>query len=95
VTSRTNLIATIEALGEAACCYTGRDWVTRHCDCKYGRWTDHPPLTSEQTGCPELRQIHRVLTHTDDDTWHTLLRRAGYPPPARRPAGDDIAFGPQ
>lgn len=94
-TNHPALLQTLEALGDNACCYGGGDWVTRRCDCKYGRWTEkHNPLTSEQTGCPELRQIHRVLAHIPPDDWEQMMRRAGYAPHGRPVAGEDVAFPP-
>lgn len=56
------LLARIDALGELLCCYAGKPWAERRCDCKF-----HPPgieygfmargNNSEITGCCELRQI--------------------------------------
>ena len=64
---------TLEAIRRRICAYGGADT----CDCKYGLraegtqadWITDRPVQwhSEQTGCPELREmIHRLL-HRDDN----------------------------
>lgn len=71
---RVELAMTLEALRRQVCCYGGGN----RCDCKYGL---RPDLgadvqefgvigsktygNSEQTGCPELREIIHRLLHRD------------------------------
>lgn len=72
--SNEHLAATLEAIRRTVCAYGGGDY----CDCKYGlqaagetgRYATYNDRTerllSEQTGCPELRElIHRLLYRTE------------------------------
>ena len=51
------LFITLETARRAICCYAGDP-----CDCKYGRRPDTQAPASEQTGCPELRDLIVLLT---------------------------------
>lgn len=45
------------------CAYMTREGDGKRCDCKYSTadWLPSLKLTSEMTGCPELRQAIQVL----------------------------------
>lgn len=72
--------------GEQACCYTypgGQPWLEVRCDCKYGgpihefRTLGDPPravpVSTEKTGCCELRIIHMLLSRMTDEQYTELL----------------------
>jgi hypothetical protein len=65
--SREQVLETIAKLGEQQCCYGGKPWAERTCDCKLGGPADS--LTSEQTGCPELRTLHDLVTRLTPEQW--------------------------
>jgi hypothetical protein len=46
------LLANLERLRRRLCCYMGET-----CDCKFGTTA----VTSEQTGCPEIRQAMEII----------------------------------
>lgn len=51
------LLANLERLRRRLCCYMGDS-----CDCKFGA----TPVTSEQTGCPEIRQAMAIISGQRD-----------------------------
>lgn len=67
------LLAGLERIGGELCSYMlpGNDWTKVRCDCKYGG----PKPQGEQTGCPEVRQAHRLLSMLTDDEWRELAAR--------------------
>lgn len=84
--NRDRLIAALEAARRSVCAYGPE---ARTCDCKYGMF---PPaadapfqgpkfLGSEETGCPELRDLIRTLEREAEEPGDSL-------PPTRRPAGE-------
>lgn len=62
--TRAELLEYLGRLGEHACCYAGKPWPDRTCDCKYGG-----PVhgLSEQTGCPELRDLYGLVANLRDE----------------------------
>ena len=74
-TDRVALAMTLEALRRQVCCYGGGN----RCDCKYGLRVERGAVlkdfgiegtgvhmsNSEQTGCPELRELIHRLLHRD------------------------------
>lgn len=70
--SRDKVLRAVELLGDRVCCYAGASWLERICDCKYGGPTE---AYSEQTGCPELRNVQHVLSVMTDAEWEALLNR--------------------
>lgn len=92
--SREVVLDYLARLGSQACCYMPSHgnpavWAgpTHGCDCKYG----HDPLgpapafhgQSEQTGCPELRTVHRLIATMGPAEYALLMMRAGGTPSGR------------
>lgn len=72
-TSRENVLTSIIKLGQQKCCYAGGEWPhTRRCDCKYG---GPAKAGSEQTGCPELRNLEWLLTRMTDEEYKSIMER--------------------
>jgi len=44
------------------------------CDCKYG-WENGIVGHSEYNGCPEMRNIHLLLSKMTDDEYIKIIRR--------------------
>ena len=70
--SRDELARLAAEIGAALCCYAPGHgdpdaWPTSFCDCKFGG-----SGVGEQTGCPEARTLHRMLTNPDVPApwWH-------------------------
>jgi hypothetical protein len=61
--SQERLIAGLEELRKSVCAY-GPDAV--RCDCKFGVTCPRLHAGSEQTGCPELRQVIEYLQGEDE-----------------------------
>jgi hypothetical protein len=61
--SNEDLARTLEAIRRRVCAYNmGIRNEDVRCDCKYGLTFDSSRRGSEETGCPELRElIHRLL----------------------------------
>ena len=63
------LAAALEMVRRRMCGYSSDDAPDVYCDCKYGigdtltRGAPVPRLSSERTGCPELRELIRWLLH--------------------------------
>jgi len=77
--NRLNMLANVKRLGVRACSYSvAPHWATT-CDCKYGIESDPSPneryYCGEQTGCPELRDIHSILKAMTDDEFTTICDR--------------------
>lgn len=78
-TNKVQLAAALEQVRRQVCAYraTGDD----HCDCKYGidqeltdEWRyvgaggkSRNYISSEMTGCPELRSVINMLLHSDEE----------------------------
>lgn len=62
-TDRVKLAKALEAVRRRVCSYGSHG--ARGCDCKYGLTTTmpHDPQLTEQTGCPELRELINRLLH--------------------------------
>lgn len=67
------LIANLERLRQKLCCY----WTPNEddtCDCKYTSLNGEPHLTSETTGCCEIRQaIYLIKGQRDEVLTHTAM----------------------
>lgn len=73
--SRAAALAAIEGFGHESCNYAAPgEWLATRCDCKYGGPTGR---MGEQTGCPELRTLHKVVSEIPDEHWDALLAQAG------------------
>jgi hypothetical protein len=64
--TRTEAIAAVDRAQKTCCGYRGKK-----CDCKYGASGG-----SEQTGCPELRELGAMLTRLSDTDWDALQAKA-------------------
>lgn len=64
VESRENVLKVIKKLQEKHCGYVGD-----RCDCKYGG-----SFQDEQTGCPELRCIIKLLENLNDEEYEQYLK---------------------
>ena len=78
VQNKETLIKSLEKMQRKQCCYDGYPDVDMRkpymCDCKYGckdMLAGRP--TGEQTGCPELRSVIRLLKLLDDDEYIKLI----------------------
>lgn len=81
VSGRQEVLDGIAVMGARACLYSATDveWA-RRCDCKYGVSPESYP-GGEQTGCPELRAAHHVISRMSEDEWARFILRTGPPPP--------------
>lgn len=73
-------------LARKACC----GYIGEKCDCKYGAAGG-----SEQTGCPELRELGAVLSRVTDAQWLALESAAfdeADPIPAEPPPVDYVTY---
>lgn len=67
--SREESLRVLALAGRERCVYSG-NWSDNRCDCKYGgpnedfRWRG-----GEQSGCPELRSLYRIVEMMTDDEW--------------------------
>ena len=70
------LLKTIHIMQRSFCCYDMmRDGdPPSFCDCKYGY--DGRGYQGEQTGCPELRLLHELLSVMSEDEYKELVSRA-------------------
>lgn len=79
-TLRQNLIDALEEARKAVCAYGP---LARTCDCKYGLVPDNgydwqpAMLGSEQTGCPELRDLIRAIRAEMEPNPDVALAAAG------------------
>ena len=74
-TNRENVLTSVIKLGDQICCYGGGVWPhTRRCDCKYGGPDSHGHF-SEQTGCPELRNLEWLLSRMTDEEYKSIMER--------------------
>ena len=78
--SRERTMAAIANLGSLKCAYLPGHgdpvaWPTSRCDCKYGFTVASKPY-SEQTGCPEMRSVYKVLEAMTDEEWSDFVTRA-------------------
>ena len=72
--TRTEAIELLEAVRAGNVC----SYVGKSCDCKYGRMrAAKASHASEQTGCPELRDLAAMLGALSDKDWETLRAWAG------------------
>ena len=68
-TDKVALAAALEYVRRKVCCYNLSIERDVHCDCKYGLSIEdgeRRSVSSEQTGCPELREVIYLLLHGDD-----------------------------
>lgn len=77
VADRDDALAFLASAGIAACGYTRPDatpeqWMTTHCDCKYGLRGTQKRMGSEQTGCPELRSLYLVVQNMTSQQWEAV-----------------------
>lgn len=86
--SRAQTVRALELLGAVRCAYTWTRepdadlvalWHETRCDCKHGGPEPHNPrsVSTELTGCPELRTAVAVLQQLDDEQFDVLVVRAG------------------
>lgn len=70
---RQTAIDAVWTIGDHFCCYGGDTWLERKCDCKYGGPSESSFFgRSEQTGCPEMRTIHFVISNMTDEQWNLI-----------------------
>lgn len=75
--SQEELLKSLIVIGSNSCCYSGGDWLTRRCDCKFVDNTREPtdienlmrPFASEATGCCEIRQAYSIIKNLDSATF--------------------------
>ena len=79
---RESLAQALELVRRKVCCYNAPDLKGKYsrdayCDCKYGLSIDNHLegvyVTSEATGCPELRSVIYWLLHEDDEATEPAL----------------------
>lgn len=71
--NREDIRQSIAKLGDQRCCYSGGAWIKRRCDCKYGG--PNSSVGSEQTGCPELRDVYLLLANLSDEEYDAIMKR--------------------
>lgn len=84
---RQQALDALKIIGRLRCAYAG-DWPDNICDCKYGGpvLMPHPvyganlphEVLGEQTGCPELRTLYRVIEKLTDGQWENAVFDARY-----------------
>jgi len=83
-TNKKNLLDSIRRMQRSVCCYDSYDegnikthgaHIPSFCDCKYG--FAGRGFASEQTGCPELRLVHAILSAMTDAEYRNFVHRAG------------------
>lgn len=72
--TRQQALKTIYELGARQCLYSREDKWANFCDCKYGSAHIGGGM-GEQTGCPELRTLHLVVSYMSDDEWEETCAR--------------------
>lgn len=80
--TREEVLKAVDLARKARCGYIGK-----RCDCKYGSGG------SEQTGCPELRELGALLSRISDEQWGELESAAFDESPTVRPEASGDAFG--
>lgn len=69
-TDKVDLAAALEYVRRTICCYSLDIERDVRCDCKYGLSIEDGErrgVGSEQTGCPELREVIYLLLHGNTD----------------------------
>jgi hypothetical protein len=83
--SRSDTLEFLKGLGNSLCCYAGGDWLTRRCDCKYNRDFRKGYDGGEQTGCPEIRDLYRLVSTMTDVEYEMLMYNIRPAVPAAKP----------
>jgi len=70
--SKEKLLENLEKIRASLCCYVNSE---KFCDCKY-----NPEFTSarrgEHTGCPEIREVARMLKLMSEEEFAALSKKA-------------------
>lgn len=78
LSARERMMRAVERLGIRACSYSIDTWAVP-CDCKTGIESDKSPheryYCGEQTGCPELRTLHLLLSDMTDAEYDEIHGR--------------------
>lgn len=87
---RQECLAVLKLVGRESCQYGG-PWPDNICDCKFGvkgkpmfhefvgsdlEQIRDRSQTSEQTGCPEIRSIYRIIEKMTDAEWDEIRDRS-------------------
>jgi hypothetical protein len=74
---REHKLEEIARVGSSLCGYTlpGGDWTKVRCDCKFGGPRPDVAVGGEQTGCPEIRSVYRLISAMTDQEFDQLVIR--------------------